>query len=55
MRYENHFESFEDPRPDRANEERASRRILFGLLAAAAAVAGLYGLGLVLAGAVSGV
>lgn len=54
MRYENHFESFEDPRPDRANEERASRRILFALLTAGAAVAGLYGLGLVVAGVVSG-
>lgn len=55
MRYENHVESFEDPRPDRANEERASRRILFALLTASAAVAGLYGLGLVLAGTVAGI
>lgn len=55
MRYENQVESFEDPKPNRLHEERASRRILFALLVAGAVVAGLYGLGLVLASSMGGV
>lgn len=55
MRYENQVESFEDPKPNRLHEERASRRILFALLVAGAVVAILYGLGLVLASSMGGV
>lgn len=37
--------SFDDHLPDRANEERASRHILYAMVAAASAIAGLYAFG----------
>jgi uncharacterized membrane protein YebE (DUF533 family) len=38
--------NFDDPQPDRANEERASRHIIYAMVGAATAVAGLYALGM---------
>ena len=37
--------NLDDPQPDRANEERASRHIIYAMAGAATAVAGLYALG----------
>ena len=39
--------NFDDPQPDRANEERASRHIIYAMAGAAIAVAGLYALGII--------
>lgn len=49
MRYHETPETFDDPVPDRQHEERASRRIVFALLVAGAAIAGLYGVGALIA------
>lgn len=44
-----YLNEFDDPRPDRAHEEQASRRIIIALLVAGSAVAALYCLGMLLA------
>lgn len=49
MRYHEILETFDDPQPNREQEERASRRIVFAVLVVGAAIASLYGLGALLA------
>lgn len=51
MRYHEILETFDDPQPNREQEERASRRIVLAVLVVGAAMASLYGLGAAIAAA----
>ena len=55
MRYHETLETFDDPQPNREQEECASRRIVFAVLVVGAAIASLYGLGAVIAAAAGGI
>jgi hypothetical protein len=55
VRYHEILETFDDPQPNREQEERASRRIVFAVLVVGAVMASLYGLGAVIAAAADGI